>query len=78
MNWLKKLFGKSREEMIIQYNRGMEDAARMALLRKWEEEQAKIQKELGFTLGDSPQNWLRQHQIMLNHENRIKALEGKK
>jgi hypothetical protein len=41
-------------------------------------EQLQIQQELGMERGDDTQNWLRMHQIMLDHENRIKALEGKK
>ena len=38
-------------------------------------EQKRIQTLLGFDHGDSHQNWLRMHQIMLAHENRIKYLE---
>jgi hypothetical protein len=33
---------------------------------------------LGMERGNDHQNWLRMHQITLDHENRIKALEGKK
>jgi hypothetical protein len=42
------------------------------------QEQLEIQQELGMERGDNHQNWLRLHQIMLDHDNRIKALEGKK
>jgi len=39
-------------------------------------EQKRIQTLLGFDHGDSHQNWLRMHQILLAHENRIKHLES--
>lgn len=39
-------------------------------------EQLRIQNLLGFDHGDSHQNWLRMHQILLDHENRIKHLES--
>jgi hypothetical protein len=42
------------------------------------QEQKRIQALLGFEHGDNAQNWLRMHQIMLDHENRLTALESKK
>lgn len=72
MNWLKKLFGKEKQMRVyITDERTPEQEA------MWQE-QLQIQKELGFERGDNHQNWLRMHQITLDHENRIKALEGKK
>jgi len=41
-------------------------------------EQKRIQTLLGFDHGDSHQNWLRMHQILLAHENRIEQLEGER
>ena len=40
------------------------------------QEQLRLQKVLGFTHGDNTQNWLRMHQIMLDHENRLKHMES--
>jgi hypothetical protein len=72
MNWLKKLFGK--EEPLRVYITDKRTPEQEVMFQ----EQLQIQKELGFKRGDSHQNWLRTHQIMLDHENRIKTLEGKK
>jgi hypothetical protein len=72
MKWLKKLFGKEKQMRVyITDERTPEQEAMF-------KEQLAIQAMLGFERGDSHQNWLRTHQIMLDHENRIKALEGKK
>jgi len=73
MNWLmKKLFGK--DEPLRVYITDQRTPEQEAMFK----EQLAIQAMLGFERGDSHQNWLRTHQIMLDHENRIKALEGKK
>ena len=72
MNWLKKLFGK--EEPLRLYITDQRTQEQEAMFQ----EQLEIQQELGMERGDNHQNWLRLHQIMLDHENRIKALEGKK
>jgi len=71
MNWLKKLFGKEELRVYITAKRTPEQEAMY-------KEQLAIQAMLGFELGNDHQNWLRMHQITLDHENRIKALEGKK
>ena len=71
MNWLKKLFGKDEPRIYITVKRTPEQE----LMYK---EQLRIRTLLGFEEGDDHQNWLRMHQIMLDHENRIKALEGTK
>jgi hypothetical protein len=71
MNWLKKLFGKEELRVYITDQRTPEQEEMF-------KEQKRIQTLLGFDHGDNHQNWLRMHQIMLDHENRIKALEGKK
>lgn len=72
MNWLKKLFG--REEPLRVYITDQRTPEQEAMYK----EQLRIRALLGFEEGDDHQNWLRMHQIMLDHENRIKALEGKK
>jgi hypothetical protein len=75
MNWLmEKLFGKDEPRVYVtsyQIERTPEQEVMF-------QEQLEIQQELGMERGDNHQNWLRLHQIMLDHENRIKALEGKK
>jgi hypothetical protein len=38
-------------------------------------EQTSIQLELGFDIDDSVHGWLRLHQILKDHEDRIKKLE---
>ena len=72
MNWLKKLFDK--EEPLRVYITNQRTPEQEVMFQ----EQLEIQQELGMERGDNHQNWLRLHQIMLDHENRIKALEGKK
>jgi hypothetical protein len=42
-----------------------------------EAEQKAIQLELGFDASDTTQSWLRLHQILKSHEDRIKQLEAK-
>lgn len=71
--WLmEKLFGKEEQQRVyIEIGRTPEQEEMF-------KEQRRIQTLLGFEHGDNAQNWLRMHQIMLDHENRIKALEGKK
>jgi hypothetical protein len=73
MNWLmEKLFGK--EEPLRVYITDQRTPEQEAMFQ----EQLRIADELGFERGNATQSWLRLHQIMLDHENRIKALEGKK
>jgi uncharacterized protein (DUF2225 family) len=72
MNWLKKLFDK--EEPLRVYVTDQLTPEQEAMYK----ERLAIQAMLGMERGDDHQNWLRLHQIMLDHENRIKALEGKK
>jgi uncharacterized protein (DUF2225 family) len=72
MKWLKKLLGK--EEPLRVYITNQRTPEQEAMYQ----EQLRIQSLLGFERGNNTQNWLRSHQIMLDHENRIKALEGKK
>lgn len=73
MNWLmEKLFGK--QETLRVYITDQRTPEQEAMYK----EQLRIRALLGFEEGNDTQNWLRMHQIMLDHENRIKALEGKK
>lgn len=72
MNWLmKKLFGEDQRRVYIEIERTPEEDAMF-------KEQLAIQRQLGFEQGNHVQNWLRTHQIMLDHESRLTALEGKK
>jgi len=72
MNWLmEKLFG--RKVVVLEWRDTLPPEQ-----QEMYDEQLEIQQELGMERGDNVQNWLRLHQIMLDHENRIKALEGKK
>lgn len=73
MNWLmEKLFGK--EEPLRVYVTDQRTPEQEAMHK----EQMAIQSQLGFARGDTHQNWLRMHQILLDHEKRLTALEGKK
>jgi len=83
MSWFNKLRGKTRADMIAEHNNELEvligHRAPDPDKYKMQDEMNIIQHQLGFeTFGNETQNWLRLHQIMLDHENRIKALEGKK
>jgi len=69
MNWLKKLFSKDEPVRVYITDKRTPEQETM-----WRE-QKQIRALLGFEEGDSHQNWLRLHQIMLDHENRMKALE---
>ena len=71
MKWFNKLRGKTRAEMVIIYNRTAEQEAMF-------QEQLRIRALLGFKEGNDTQNWLRIHQIMLDHEMRLIDLENKK
>lgn len=53
-------------------------AAKEARDREMRHQQTMIQYELGFEPGDDVQSWLRLHQILKDHDDRLKALEGKK
>ena len=72
MKWLKKLLGKDEPLRVYITDKRTPEQEVM-----WQE-QKRIQALLGFEHGDNAQNWLRMHQIMLDHETRLTALEGKK
>lgn len=70
MNWLmEKLFGKEVMRVYVTDQRTPEQEVMY-------QEQLRIQKELGFEWGDSVQNWLRMHQILMGHEKRLNNLES--
>ena len=72
MNWLiKKLFGEDQRRVYIEIGRTPKQEVMF-------QEQLRIKDALGMEHGNDTQNWLRLHQILLDHENRITALEGKK
>jgi hypothetical protein len=69
INWLwKKMFGDEPRLVVVQA-----DEREEAMLQ----EQMTIQRELGFDPHDNTQGWLRLHQLLKSHEDRITALEGK-
>tara|TARA_R110000868_G_scaffold32653_3_gene118969 strand:- start:9334 stop:9552 length:219 start_codon:yes stop_codon:yes gene_type:complete len=71
MNWLmEKLFGKDQHRVYIEIRRTPEQEVMF-------QEQKRIQDALGMEHGDDTQNWLRLHQIMLDHEKRLIALDSK-
>ena len=73
MKWLmEKLFGKEDSLQVYITDQRTPEQDEMFF------EQKRIQTLLGFEHGDSYQNWLRMHQILLDHETRLTALEGKK
>lgn len=78
--WLSKLRGKTRAEMIAEYNRELEAligrSAAVPDRHKMQDEMNIIQHQLGFEFGNEPQNWLRLHQILWDHEERLKHLES--
>ena len=70
MNWLmEKLFGK--KETLRVYITEQRTPEQEAMYK----EQLVIQRQLGMEQGDNMQNWLRLHQIMIDHEERLTALE---
>ena len=71
MNWLKKLFDK--EEPLRVYVTDQRTPQQEAMYQ----ERLAIQAMLGMERGNDHQNWLRLHQIMLEHEKRLIALEKK-
>ena len=64
----RAIFGEEPRLVIVQ-----PDEREEAMLR----EQTAIQRELGFDPDDSTQGWLRLHQLLKSHEDRIAALEAK-
>jgi hypothetical protein len=72
MNWLKKLLGKEKQMRVYITDERTPEQEVM-----WQE-QLRIRALLGFEEGDHVQNWLRMHQILLDHETRLTALESKK
>lgn len=50
---------------------------RVALVDHRTEEQLAIQRELGISTENGQQAWLRLHQLLKSHEDRITKMEGK-
>ena len=55
-----------------------EPATTIVVMDDRQREQLAIQQELGFDPCDSVQSWLRLHQLLKSHEDRITALEKKR
>lgn len=73
MKWLNKLVEKKVEKRIAVIFK-----PRTPEQEEMFKEQLRIRALLGFEEGNDTQSWLRLHQIMLDHENRLKALEDSK
>lgn len=73
MKWLmEKFFDKEEPLRVYVTDQRTQEQEEMF------QEQLDIQAMLGFERGnDTQQDWLRLHQILLDYENRLKALEGK-
>jgi hypothetical protein len=72
MNFLNKLFGKKpKEEPMRLYITKQRTPEQEAMFQ----EQRVIKDTLGMEHGNDYQNWLRLHQILLDHEDRLKKLE---
>ena len=72
MKWLmEKLFGK--EEPLRVYSTAQRTPEQEAMFQL----QKSIKDALGMEHSNDHQNWLKLHQILLDHEERLKALEGK-
>lgn len=71
MKWLNTFMELSKKPKVYVADQRTPEQEAM-----WQE-QLQIQKELGMKQGDNHQNWLRLHQIMLDHEQRLTLLEGK-
>lgn len=67
----RKLFGEDVRDRIV-----IVDPARMQQVEAMREEQREIQHRLGIPTEDDVGAWLRLHQILLDHETRLKALEA--
>lgn len=72
MNFLNKLFGKKPKEEPRIYVTDQRTPEQEAMYK----ERLAIQAMLGMERGDDHQNWLRLHQILLDHEERMKQLEA--
>lgn len=73
MMWLHKLIKKRVEKKVEERIADM--FSRTPEQEVMYQEQLRIRDELGFVRGDDTQNWLRMHQILLDHETRLKHAE---
>lgn len=44
-------------------------------VKEMKDRQRELQGKLGFEAGDDHQNWLRLHEILFDHEGRIRSIE---
>jgi len=54
--------------------RGVSDAQHKLATERYEVQQQLMDK-MGFVRGDDGQNWLRLHEILFDHEGRIRSIE---
>lgn len=74
MMWLHKLI-KKRVEKKVEERIAVIFEQRTPEQEVMYKEQLRIRALLGFEEGNDTQNWLRMHQILLDHENRLTDLE---
>ena len=70
MKWLDRFKAASKLPRVYVIKRTPEQEA------MWQE-QLRIRDDLGFIRDNDAQNWLRMHQILQDHDKRLKALENK-
>jgi hypothetical protein len=77
--WLSKM-RETRADMVAEHNKELEaligHSASAPDRHAMQDEMNIIQHQLGFEFGNEPQNWLRLHQILRDHEERLKHLES--
>lgn len=71
-------FKKRKKPRLIVVGGNEYTAVKEARDREMRHQQTMIQHELGFKPDDGVQSWLRLHQILKDHDDRIKALENAK
>jgi hypothetical protein len=74
MNFLNKLFGKKSKQDLRPFITSERTPEQEAMFK----EQQVIKKALGMERGNDHQNWLRLHQILLDHDERLEKLESGK
>ena len=78
MFWFIKSARNKRLQFVIANEQEAErQRADMERIRAMRQEQSDIQHALGFDVYDDAQSWLRLHQLLKSHEDRIARLEGK-
>lgn len=85
MSWLNTFIALSKKQtrasMLEEHLKDLEEISVVLVDKRTPEqeamwqEQLRIKEALGFKQGDNAQNWLRLHQVLLDHEARLKHVE---